>query len=191
MTKFILVGGYIQKAPDGGESFCKELIKGHSVPVKILDCIFARIKERWDESFLADRELFNKYIPEKFELHLADYENFIDQVKWADVVFLRGGSSEELIRALEERAKWKDHIEDKTIAGTSAGADALSTYYFGLDSLEARKGLGLVPIKVIPHFKSDYHGWEFDWNKAYSNLKSYKEDIPILALAEGQFEVMQ
>jgi hypothetical protein len=191
VTKFILVGGYIQKAPDGGKAFCEELVKDFPAPVKILDCMFARREEVWNESFAGDKELFAKYLPtNSFDLKLAEYEHFIEQVEWADAVFLRGGSSSELVDALKGQSGWTDYLEGKTVAGTSAGADALSTYYYGLDHLEMREGLGLLPVKVIPHFKSDYHGWEFDWDRAYAALKAYKEDLPVHALGEGQFEVL-
>lgn len=92
---------------------------------------------------------------------------------------------------MRQYGPWTEHLAGKTVAGTSAGADALSKYYYGLDSLEARDGLGLVPVKTIPHFKSDYHGWEFDWDKAEAELKAYKEDLPLVALREGEFKVFQ
>jgi len=94
-----------------------------------------------------------------------------------------------MTESLVERPEWKKDLAGKTIAGSSAGADALSTYYYGLDTREVRSGTGLLPIKMIPHFKSDYHGWEFDWDKAEAELKAYKEDLPIMALREGEFKV--
>ena len=192
MTKFILVGGYVQKALDGGRAFCEELVKDFSEPVKILDCMFARLPTVWEETFAKDKEFFLKQLPgKKLEFQLADLDTFISQVQWADAVYLRGGSSEELVKSLLERNEWSLDIEGKTVAGTSAGADALSKYYYGLDNLEVRRGFGLVPIKMIPHFKSDYHGWEFDWDKAEAELKAYKEDLPLVALREGEFKVFE
>jgi len=192
MTKLILVGGYVRKADDGGKAFVEEMIKGFEEPIKILDCMFARYKEVWNKKFEEDKEFYKAKLPDKnIELRLANPEEFIDQVKWADAIFLRGGSSEELVRALQENIEWTKYLDGKTVAGTSAGADALSKYYYGLDSLDVREGLGLVSVKVIPHFRADYHGWEFDWDRAYSDLENYKEELPILALAEGQFEVVE
>lgn len=192
MTKFILVGGYVQKAPDSGRAFCNELVKNFPEPVKILDCMFARLQTVWEETFAKDKEFFKIQLPDKkVELKLAKLDTFIDQVKWADVVYLRGGSSEELVKSLQERDGWTKFLDGKTIAGTSAGADALSKYYYGLDNLKIRNGLGLVPVKTIPHFKSDYHGWEFDWDKAKAELNAHKENLPLLALQEGEFKVFQ
>lgn len=50
MTKYILVGGYIHKAVDGGKAFFEELIKDFrkNEPVRILNCLFARSRESWE-----------------------------------------------------------------------------------------------------------------------------------------------
>ena len=182
----------MHKAPDGGRAFCDELIKNFPEPVKILDCIFARLQTVWEETFAKDKEFFKTQLPgKKLEFQLAGLDAFTNQVKWADVVYFRGGSSEELVKSLLEHREWSSYLEGKTVAGTSAGADALSKYYYGLDNLEIQNGLGLVPVKTIPHFKSDYHGWEFDWDKAEAELKAYKEDLPLVPLREGEFKVFE
>ncbi len=192
MTKYILVGGYVRKAPDGGKAFCEELVRGFSEPVKILDCMFARLQSVWGKTFAEDKEFFaNNLLGINIELQLAGLDTFDKQVAWADVIYLRGGSSEELVKSLRQHSNWVQYLDGKTVAGTSAGADALSAYYFGLDSLETRDGIGLVPVKTIPHFKSDYHGWEFDWDKAEAQLKAYKEDLPLVTLQEGEFRVFE
>jgi len=91
-TKFILVGGYIPKAVDGGNAFCEELVKDfhRDWPVKILDCMFARPKESWDEKFTEDTIFFSKFVKD-FKLELAQPEKFIEQIQSSDVIFLRGG----------------------------------------------------------------------------------------------------
>ena len=60
MTKYILVGGYIHKAQDGGKAFCEELVKGFNEnrPIKILDCMFARPRESWEEKINQDIDFF-------------------------------------------------------------------------------------------------------------------------------------
>jgi len=192
MTKFILVGGYVQKAPDGGKAFCEELLKDFEEPIKILDCMFARLQTVWEETFTKDKEFFKTQLPgKKLDFQLAKLNTFLEQVRWADVIYFRGDSSEELVKSLQQYSDWTQRIQNKTVAGTSAGADALSKYYYGLDNLEIRNGLDLLHVKMIPHFKSDYHGWEFDWDKAEAELKMYKENLPLVALREGEFKVFE
>ena len=192
MTKYILVGGYIHKAQDGGKSFCEELIKDiNNKPVKILDCMFARKREDWQVSIEKDNVFFSKFIKD-FILELADPENFTEQVKNSDIIYLRGGYTLPLIELLNKDLSWIKELEGKVLAGTSAGADAIAKYYAVLKTHRVGDGLGLLPIKFIPHWKSDYSDEEvrdIDWDSEYNKLKEYKEDLEIYALKEGEFKV--
>ncbi len=191
MTKYILAGGYLHNASDGGRAFCEELIKNiNKKPVKILDCMFARFLNSWEIKFKEDGEFFSKYI-NNFELILASQENFLEQVKSADIVFLRGGETELLLERLNKTGNWVKELEGKTLVGTSAGGDVISKYSWNLDLKKVEECLGLLPIKFIPHWHSDYDSPNIDWQKAFQELKEYKEDLPIYALKEGEFKVFE
>ena len=191
MVKYILAGGYLHKAPDGGKAFCGELIRGiNKKPVKILDCMFARSLDSWEIKFKEDIEFFSKHI-DNFEPTLASEENFVEQVKLADVVFLRGGQTELLLEKLNKAGNWIKELEGKTLAGTSAGGDVISKYSWNLDLKKIEECLGLLPVKFIPHWRSDYDSPNIDWEKAFQELKDYKEDLPIYALEEGEFKVFE
>src|SRR5258708_5026731 len=98
MTKFILVGGYPRKASDGGRAFSQELVRGFKEPVKILDCLFARPRDIWAESFKQDQEFYTKNLPEtKIELVMADPDIFLKQIAESDVIYVRGGDTRLLI----------------------------------------------------------------------------------------------
>ena len=189
-TKYILVGGYPHKAVDGGRTFAGALVAGFEEPVKILDCFFARPIENWNEAFMKDKDFFTLHLPnKKFELQLADPDKFIEQIRWANSIYIRGGETDRLMNLLNRRTDWQKELNGKTLAGSSAGADAIATYYYDLDTLELGKGMNLLPVKVLVHYRSDYNAPHVNWDKAYNELKDYKEDLPILTLAEGQFEV--
>lgn len=194
MIKYILVGGYVHKAKDGGMAFCKELIKGiNKKPIKILDCMFARKKEDWQESIDRDNIFFSKFIKD-FELELADPNKFTEQVKNSDVIYLRGGYTSPLMEALSKDTGWIKELDGKVLAGTSAGADAIAKYYTVLKTHRVGDGLGLLPVKFIPHWKSDYSDDEvrdINWDEELEKLKEYKEDLPIYTLAEGEFVVFE
>lgn len=192
-SKYILIGGYVRNAPDGGKAFCEELIKGFSEPVKILVCLFAEEDVAvWPEKFQRDHELFDQMLHDKkLDLQLAQRETFVEQIKWADAIYLRGGSAEVLLtNILTEIPNISQLLDGKTVAGTSAGADAIAKYYYDLDHLKLSQGLGLLPIKVIVHYKSNYNAPNIDWDKAYQELQEYKEPLELLALAEGEFRVI-
>jgi peptidase E len=188
MTKYILAGGYIQKAEDGGRAFCEELVKDVEVyrQVKILDCMFARPVDSWKEKLEEDHKLFSKFF-KNFKLVLADENKFTEQVKEADVVFLRGGETDMLLDRLNKSPDWTKELDGKTVAGTSAGAMALAKYSHALEKDELIEGLGVLPVKMIAHWKSTIY--DIDWEKALQQLKSYKEDLPLYTLAEGEFKV--
>ena len=191
MTKYILVGGYLHKAKDGGKAFCKELVKGiDKKPVKILDCMFARPKNSWKEKMKEDNILFSKYIKD-FELELALTEKFLEQIKKSDVIFLRGGQTRPLLDIFNKNPNLVKELNNKVVAGTSAGGDVIAKYYgVGKTGRVNGVGLGLLPVKFIPHWKSDIKEYlNANWNGIFEGLKNYKEDLPIYVLAEGEFKV--
>lgn len=190
--KFILVGGYIHKAPDEGKAFCEELIKGiDKKPIKILDCMFARKIEDWEESIKKDTTFFSRFIS-NFELTLAQPDKFTEQVKNSDIIYLRGGHTSILLELLNKDRNWINELDGKVLAGSSAGADAIAKYYAVLKTHRVGDGLGLLPIKFIPHWMSDYSDEEvsnIDWDSELEKLKVYKEDLPVYTLREGEFKV--
>ena len=192
MTKYILVGGYPRKAPDGGKAFAEELVKGFSEPIKVVECLFARPRNNWEKAYEEDKEFFMKHLSGKqVEFQMAVPEKFLDQVKWAHAIYVRGGTSEaQLIAFANQSGDWRKELDGKTLAGSSAGADVIAKYYYGLDDLKLGEGLGLVAVKVIPHWRSDYNAPNVDWDKALAELKSYKEALPILTLREGESRVI-
>lgn len=194
MTKYILAGGYVHKADDGGRAFCQELVKGiDKTPVKILVCLFAQPKESWEEKFKGDQEFFSKFIS-NFDLELATEEQFTSQVKNSDVIFIKGGHTRTLMEFLAKNTEWLEYLDGKVFAGTSAGAEAIAKYYFVTKTMRNGEGLGLLPIKFIPHWRSTYFDDEpqgIDWEKIYSDFKGYKEDLEIVVLKEGEFRVFE
>lgn len=192
MTKFILSGGRMYKAVDQGRSFAEELIKGFSnKPVKILICFFAQDRELWSDLFTENKEWLSTFIS-GFEIELALPENFTEQVKKSDVIFLKGGKVKQIFDILEEDKEWMAELADKTVVGLSAGADVLCKHYYVLSTRRLGDGFGLLPVKFIPHWKADdFFSKEdlVDWNKILEELKNYKEDLPIYTLKEGEFVV--
>lgn len=196
MTKYILVGGYPYKAADGGKAFYEELVAGFNEPAKVLICEFAR-SEDWNELYEGDVNLMKELLPgKKLEFKLASEVGFAEEAKWANAIFLKGGSTDKLKDALTQGLDvqietWKKLLDGKTLAGTSAGANVMSEYYYHLSQGNIEPGLGLLPIKVLVHYQSDYKGPGFDWDEAHQKLKQAEGDKwPIFLLREGDFRVL-
>jgi cyanophycinase-like exopeptidase len=194
MTKYIITGGYVHKARDGGKAFCEEIIKGiNAKPIKILDCVFARNKELWEKGIQSDNLFFSKFI-NNFELELAEIDNFTEQVKSSDVVYLKGGYTNLLMDALSKDTHWIKELDGKVVVGSSAGADAIVAYYSIIKTNKVGHGFGLLPIKFISHWGSGHFDDEVsdtDWEGELKKLKSYKENLPTHTLVRGEFRVFE
>ena len=191
-TKFILIGGRAWRAKDGGRAFCLEATNGLDNDIKILICMFAEPEEKWMKKLEENRSGFRSNLPDRdLKIELADPGIFTEQVKEFDIVFFYGGRTSRLLQKLKPINDWKDFLNNKTIIGTSAGALAISGYGFDCDENAVIEGLNLLPVKVIPHYNSDYNKPNIDWDNAYAELKAYKEELPIYALGEGEFVVIE
>lgn len=192
MTKYILIWGHISKAPDGGKSFCEEMIKGiKNKPIKILDCMFASPEDSWSEDIKKSHKFFSQHLND-FELELADISSFTEQVRHSDIIFLRWWYVSSLLEILTKNKTRTKELDGKVLLGTSAGADVIAKYYYVLKTLRTGDGLWLLPIKFIPHWKTKvFDGVEqnIDFDKALKEIKNYKEDLPIITLKEWEFIV--
>lgn len=197
MTKYILHAGGITNSVDKGTAFFNEVIKGLGKNPKILFCFFAQPRERWDEKFNGYSQGFIERVDRDINpsFDLAMPENFEKQIKNSDVIMIQGGDDHLLqywLRNFNIPKIW----EGKVVAGSSAGSDALSKQFWTADWRECMDGLGIVPVKFIPHFKSGYGADDprgpIDWDKAYKELENYGDKaLPIHALKEGEFIVFE
>jgi hypothetical protein len=107
MKKIILSGGYYHKAQDGGKSFCDAMIKDiHSRPMRILDCLFGRSQDTWEQKIHDDKEFFSKNIGD-VELVVASPEKFIEQIKHTDILFFQGSRPEDMMNILNDIPGWE------------------------------------------------------------------------------------
>ncbi len=192
MTRYILIGGYTSRAPDGGKALCMELVKGFDQPVKILFVFFALPKKAWSTKLNETKQLLMSNVPDtQLDVRMADYKNMVQLCQWANVIYFSGGKMDPLYKALDKNKEWMKTVDGKTVAGSSAGAIMLSRYSYDPDNLCVIEGRGLLPVKVIVHYQSGYNAPHVNWDKAYQELEGYKEKLEIAALPEGQFRVFE
>ena len=192
MTKYILLGGLIRKAEDGGKAFCEELTKDIShKPVRILNCLFARDEKDWESVHEENRKFLERNISD-FEVELALPEKFVEQMKNADIIFFQGGIPEKLISQLNTFSDWKKELEQKVVAASSSGADALCKYYASGKTQTIKEGLGILDIKFIPHWKSDYgEGLVIEWDSLLTKLQAHRESLNVLTVRDTEFVVIE
>jgi cyanophycinase-like exopeptidase len=190
-TRYILVGGADRNAKDGGRALGEAMAHGLDNAPKVLSCLFAEPREVWEEKFITRQAYFAVAFGQEVECELAMPSTFEVQVKAADVIYLHGGDDALLGHYLDTYDLPK-LFAGKTVVGTSAGGDYLSTIYWTCDWRTIGHGSGLVPVAYIPHFKSTYGKKDprgpIDWEKAQQELHA-ATTLPLCCLKEAEFEV--
>ena len=195
MIKYILNSGGIRKNPEGGKRFFAEAVKGLGNNPKVLICCFAQPREDWEKKFDENVKMILNFSEGKFHpvFELAFPLNFEQQIKDSDVIYINGGD-DNLVQYWLRKFDIPKIFEDKVVAANSAGSSLFTKYFWTCDWRQCMDGFGILPIKFLPHFKSNF-GYDdprgsIDWDKAYEDLKNYKEDLPIYAPKEGEFIVI-
>lgn len=125
---------------------------------------------------------------------LAFPDTFVEQVAAADIIYCHGGDdhlAQYWLAKLNAVAVW----QGKVVGTNSATTHALSTYFWTCDWRELKEGLGILPIKAIAHYESDYGRDDprglIDWERAKQDLKNYgNQTLSVHALPEGEYVVI-
>ena len=188
MTKYILHGGQAGRQSPDNKKFFLEMVNGLSDKVNVLCVLFAREKDVWNEKFEEDKRNFSSASPQKvFRFVLANDKTsaFTEQIKQADVIYLKGGNTHWLQDHLAEVPDLKNLLTGKVVAGSSAGALVLSKYYYENDDDTYNKGLGILPIKTFCHYEEEK-------SDKLTKLKEFGENIEtIYTIPEEKFFIIE
>lgn len=187
MTKFILHGGATLEPLPGNKQFFVEMVKGLAEPVKVLLVYFARGQSRWPEAFEEDEGNFKNSTPGldmEFIIADPDPKKFAELVKKAGVIYFRGGRTAMLQEVLKHALNFKELPDRKIYGGESAGANVLAKYYYSGENQAIKEGLGILPIKVITHYDESKQD-------KLEELKKTGEDLPVYALREGEYQILE
>lgn len=196
-TKYVLNSGGIRNNPELKKQFHLELIKDQGDAPKFLLCNFAQGREYWEEKFQSYSETITEDMPDgvRPDFTLAMPDKFVDQCNKADVIYFHGGD-DHLIQYWMRQFNLSEIFKDKVVATNSASSDMLASSYWTCDWRQCQDGLGILPIKFIPHYQSYFGANDprgvIDWHKAKEELAGYGDtSLPIYALREGEFEVFE
>lgn len=197
MTKYVLNSGGIKRQPELKKQFHQELVKGLGNNPKFLLCNFAQGREYWEVKFQGYSDSIAEDMLQgvKPSFELAMPADFAEQCTRADVIYIHGGD-DHLLQYWMKQFDYKTLFKGKVVAGNSAGSDMLATHHWTCDWRACADGLGILPIKFIPHYQSDFGDTDprgpIDWQKAYDELAAYGDTtLPIHALKEGEYIVME
>ncbi|MCX6755059.1 MAG: Type 1 glutamine amidotransferase-like domain-containing protein [Candidatus Nomurabacteria bacterium] len=159
-TKFILYGGFDPEQTDNGNpDFSLEIMKETPENGMVLIVPFSKEVDRIiPTTERVKNELNAQKWQKNIKYEVASQENFILQLESADVVYFQGGSSLKLLEVLKKYPNLKDLLKGKIVAGDSAGANVMCTFFYTPSTDKVLEGLGILPIKIIPHYKEKYAG---------------------------------
>ena len=148
MTKYILNSGGSSSYPEKAAEFFNEIVKDLGENPQILFCFFAEKRENWEEKFEKYRDSFIEKMEEgiKPQFELAFPDDFIEQVKNNDAIIIWGGD-DTLVQYWLGKFNLPEIFEDKVVASSSAGSNALAESSWTCDWRKCIDGLGIVPIK--------------------------------------------
>jgi len=184
MVKLIMITFFLNGGNSGANvleniTYRKNLIASLDSNSNVLFCYFGKPQIEWDKSFIRDSENLSS-ISGKLKFQMAHGIEFESQCSKAALIIFGGGDTFVLLEKLKNYPDLLDLIQDKVVAGSSAGACALSKYFYSNDAEKPGNGLGILNLKIICHY-------ELNKLASVKKLREYKEDLPILSLAEQQF----
>ncbi len=157
-TKYILHGGFNKERGPvqvDDEFFC-EILKDTPEEVKLLLVYFAELEDIIEARIEQDTEQFERNRgSKKLNIRIASEETFEADCAWADAIYLHGGRTVKLMEILKKFPNLKTILSHGTIAGDSAGANALGKFYFRKRSKEIGEGFGILPYKIVVHYSDD------------------------------------
>lgn len=197
MTTYILNSGGIKDSKDHGRAFFRRVVQGFGNTPDILFCFFAQPREDWEEQFPQYASRFAAQLEQGVEPHfeLAFPAKFVEQIKACDIVYIPGGDdylTQFWLKQYDLPKLW----EGKVVATSSAGSNAMATHAWTCDWRQCIDGLGILPIKFLPHYQSDYGSTDprgpIDWEEAKQELAEYGDkSLPVYALNEGEYKVFE
>lgn len=197
MTKYVVQSGGIKNEPERKKQFHQELVKGLGNAPKFLLCDFAQGREYWEVKFANYSDLIHEDMPvgvvPSFELAMPDI--FVEQCDKADIIYFHGGD-DHLVQYWMRQFNLNELFTDKVVATNSASSNMLATSYWTCDWRAYGDGLGVLPIKFIPHYESSFGDDDprgpIDWHIAKQQLEEWgSKDLPMYALKEGEYRVFQ
>ena len=196
-TKYIFQSGGVRNFPYKKKRWHQEMIKTVSGNPKVLICLFAIPRELWEGKYPSWCASFQEDMAADItaEFKMASPKTFVEDCLWADIMYCPGGD-DALAKLWLSKFDLKKLWQGKVVCVNSATSDALSTHYFTCDWRECQNGLGIVPIKFLPHYRSNYGANDprgpVDWEQGLADLKAYGDtSLPVHALEEGDFVVIE
>lgn len=188
-TKYILHGGYTSEVNDLNKGYFREMVDAIPEGGTILVVYFAAAEVKVSEKFNRDMKRFESHADTK-EIHVrcATKENFIEEIKQSDVIYIRGGDTQKLKLTLDRYPEFVNAIKGKVVSGSSAGAYILSSFYFTNTESVVKDGYGCVPIRTVCHYKSNKHPVAGDVDPVLE-MEKFNNKLELVLLKDYEWKI--
>ena len=196
-TTFVLHGGGTSTQNENNKQFFGYAGKLKGEVVNVLFIYFHRGEELGSILNLQNKNQnqFQEYnLGKNFQFAVASEEDdkFRRLIEWADVIFAPGGKTFPIIDAYRRIKDFEKLIKGKLYMGSSGGGYAVCQYFFENSYPGVYAGMGYVPYKMIAHVNSNYENADQNtWKERIDKLNNYREQLPLLALEETEFKVIE
>jgi hypothetical protein len=121
----------------------------------------------------------------------ASREGFLEELERADTVFLNGGVPMRLMDALHSYPDIKKKLQGKTLAGSSSGAYALSTFYYSTSPLPGMyEGFGIAPVRLICHYETTNSSQHYRGEEALALLDRCPHELELVVLKDYEWRTI-
>lgn len=187
MIKFFLHGGKLGDNVKENTLFLNELIKGASTKTPVILLVyFARDESEWKDLYKIDVERIKKLESSRNlspQYIIASKNKLENEIKSSDIIIIRGGEVEPLIKEFKKIKDLKTILDDKIIAGSSAGAIIFCNDYYNPETKSIIICLKIIGRTIVVHYDESVKN---ELNK----LISQKDKNKLLKLKEYQFEIV-
>lgn len=184
MTKYILHGGNTSTPNKWNKEFYTEIGKDVPENSQVLLVYFSRREEEYNQLFAQDKQrIIDNAGGKKLTFVSANKKDFLDQVRKSQAIYMRGGETMQLINTLKQYPEFTELLEGKTIAGSSAGAYAMSKYFYSPSEGGVFEGLGILPVRINCHWDGG--------QKAIDELNKYPKDLEMILLKDSELKVIK
>ena len=188
-TKIILHGGFTRDNNELNDSYYQEITKNLKNKDIILVVLFSRQPEEYRELFKNETEKIKKSTDKNLSIILASENDFENQLEQSRAIIIRGGETDKLITTINKFPNFLKLIKGKVVGGSSAGAYLFAQYYNSASQKKVFKGLGILPIRVICHYKSKTH--EGVGEEAIEMMDQYPKNFKLVILRDYEWKVFE
>ena len=149
---------------------------------------FAREDEEIESIYERDKKSLLAQTDTNIVVVNATHQDLSEQIKLAKSIYITGGDTRKLLEEVGQHSDFVKLLNGKTIAGSSAGANLFSRFYFSTSLGCICEGLGVLQLSLVCHYGNAEMGVD---ENAIALLKNNSNTLNVVTLAEQAFRTFE